>query len=137
MTLDVLGYNQSLQAAKMASTEGKLAAEMEDVAAMQRETDRKLDLARAVSSTRAAASGSGILGNVGSPLSVIEQQIEQSQIDTERDKFNTKIAQQSARYRAAAQAGQIRGQAGLSLLKSGVNAASTISKKGFSVGSII
>lgn len=118
MMLDVASFGQSRQAAKMAETQGELAAKMEDVAAMQRETDRKLELARAVSSTRAAAAGSGILANVGSPLSVIEQQIEQEKTDTERDKFNARIAAQSARFRGAAEAGQIRGKAAISLLRS-------------------
>lgn len=116
--IEPLAYKQKMDAAKLAETEGKLAAQMEDVAAMQRETDRKLELARAVSSTRASASGRGILANVGSPLSVIESQIEQEKIDTERDKFNAKIAAQSARYRGAARSGEIRGEATVSLLRS-------------------
>ena len=128
--LDPLAYKHASQAASLASREGDMAAEMEDIAAMQRETDRKLDLARAVSSTRAKASGSGILTNVGSPLSVIEEQIRQEKTDTERDKFNTKIAAQSARYSAAAKSGQIRGAAGLRLLQSAESAAVTAGSGG-------
>lgn len=128
--LDPIAFKQQMGAASLASTEGKLAAEMEDVAALQRETDRKLELARAVSTTRARASGAGISVNVGSPLAIIEQQIEQEKIDTDRDKFNAKIAAQSARYRGAAEAGQIRGAATISLLKSAEQAAMNASSAG-------
>ena len=124
-----LSVSQQVGAAKMAEKQGELAAKMEDVAAMQRETDRKLDLARAISSTRAAASGAGILANVGSPLAVVEQQIQQEKIDTERDKFNAKIEAQSARFRGAAQAGQLRGQAGISLLRGAGDFASAMPPK--------
>ena len=124
-----LSFVQQSGAASMAAREGQLAAEMEDVAALQRETDRKLELARAVSTTRARASGAGIAVNVGSPLAIIEQQIEQEKIDTERDKFNAKIAAQSARYRGAAEAGQLRGQAGISLLKAGTDFVGTFKPK--------
>lgn len=128
--LDPIAFKQQMDAASLASTEGNLAAEMQDVAALQRETDRKLDLARAISTTRAKASGAGIVTNVGSPLSIIEQQIEQEKIDTERDKFNAMISAQSARYQGAARAGQIRGQATLSLLRGVEDAAMTAGSGG-------
>lgn len=130
MTTDLLGFKQQMAAAKLASTEGKLAAEMTDVASLQRETDRKLELAKAISTSRASSSARGIVGNVGSPLAVIEQQISQEKTDTHRDKFNAKIAAQSALYQGYARAGQIRGQAQLSLLKAGESAATSAASGG-------
>ena len=115
--MSLLAYKQQSSAAKLASTEGKLAAEMEGVAALQRETDRKLELVKAISSQRASASGRGIEVNTGSPLAVINNTIEDADKDIDRDRFNSKIAAQSALYRGAARSGQLKGQAQLSLLK--------------------
>lgn len=121
--VQLLSFGAAGQQAKMADKEGRLAAEMEGVAALQRETDRKEELVKAISSQRARAGASGIQGNIGSPLSVINQMVEEEKTDTERDKFNAAIAAQSARYRGASRAASIRTGASLSLLKAGVEKA--------------
>ena len=122
MALTGLTVAQRFGAAKDARAEGKVAAEMEGVAALQRETDRKLELMKAISSQRARSGASGIDISAGSPLSVISQQLEEEERDTQRDKFNTQIAQQSAKYRAQLKAGQLRGRAQKSLLAMGFGA---------------
>lgn len=104
--------------------QGKLQAEMEDVAVLQRETDRKADLLRAISSQRARASGAGITME-GSPLSVIQEQIRQERQDTSRDVFNTNIAKQSAIYSARLKSGSLKTRGALSLLSAGLMAAET------------
>lgn len=104
--------------------QGKIQAEMEDVAVMQRESDRKADLLRAISSQRARASGAGITME-GSPLSVIQEQIRQERTDTQRDLFNTQIAKQSAIYSSRLKSGALKKRSAFSLLQSGYGAAST------------
>lgn len=123
--LNALAYKQKTSEANLVKQEGKLAAEMEGVAALQRETDRKIELVKSISAQRARAGASGIDTNTGSPLALINQTIKDSQRDTERDAFNTKIAKQSALYRANARAGQIKGEAKLSLLRSVYDSASS------------
>lgn len=128
--MDVLSFKQQMDAGSMAREEGKLAAEMEDVAAMQRETDRKLALASAIGTARAGAAGAGIAINTGSPLTAMNEMVRQSNVDTERDQFNSRVAALTARYRGAAQAGQIRGQAGIGLLRAVEQKATTVATGG-------
>lgn len=116
-----LTARQMNSAAKNSVMEGKLKAEMEGVAALQRETDRKLDLVKAISSQRARFGSSGIDTNSGSPLSLINKTIEDADRDIDRDRFNAKIAQQSAIYRGKARSGELKGQAQLALLRGGVD----------------
>lgn len=104
--------------ASMAEDQGKLEAQMADVAALQRETDRKSELVRAIGSQRARAGASGITIE-GSPLSVINETIRQESVDTARDKFNTNITKQSALFRSKLKSGSIRARSGISLLGSG------------------
>lgn len=116
--MDVIAYNQQRQAASMASQEGKLAQQAENMGATQRETDRKSRLADAISMQVASASGRGVSAFSGSPLAVINDSIRREQRATDTDKFNSKIAGLTARYKGEAAAGQIRGQAAVGLLKS-------------------
>ena len=119
-----LGYMQARSAAKFEREQGRLQAQMEDVAATQRETDRKMNLARSISTIRAGAAGAGITGE-GSPLTLISEAIKQEQRDTERDLFNTRMRQQSALIRSRMRSGQILGGAQLSLLQQGQQAVQT------------
>lgn len=132
----MLGIDQQFQSASDIEREGRMAAEMEGVAALQRETDRKLELMKAISSQRARGGASGIDLGVGSPLTVISTQLEEAERDTERDRFNTKIAQQSAIYRSKMQSGQLRGQAQKSLLEFGDNMLTDAFSKSDKSGSI-
>lgn len=109
-------------AAEGIEEQGKIEAEMEDVAVLQRESDRKAELLRAISSQRARTSGAGIAIE-GSPLSVIQEQIRQERKDTSRDIFNTKIAKQSAIYSSKLKAGALKTRGAISLLTLGMGAA--------------
>lgn len=113
-----LGMMQASSAAKTERQQGKLQAEMEDVAAAQRETDRKMDLARSISSIRAGAAASGITGE-GSPLTLIGEAAKAEERDTQRDVFMTKMRKSSALIRSRMRSGQIMGQATMSLLQQG------------------
>ena len=113
-----------LNSASAIERQGKLEAQMIDVAALQRETDRKSELVKSISSQRARAGASGITIE-GSPLSVIQESIRQTEQDTERDKFNTSIAKQSAIYSAKLKSGALKTKAGLSLLQRGSTAITT------------
>lgn len=128
LAMQGLGAIDAFGTASAVEKEGELQAKMEDVAALQRETDRKAELTKAISSQRARASGAGITME-GSPMTVIEESIRQKGIDSQRDKFNTAVSKQSAIYRATAKAGSIRRGAGLSLLKSGASYAQTSKPK--------
>lgn len=121
-TLDMVAYSQASSAAKFERQQGKLQAEMEDVAAAQRETDRKMDLARSIGSIRAGAGASGITGE-GSPLTLIQESIKAEQRDTARDEFMTKMRKSSALMQSRMRAGQIMGQAQLSILQNTQQAA--------------
>lgn len=116
MAVQALSVAESFSQANMAERQAKLQGAMEDVAALQRETDRKAELVRSISSQRAQTGASGIELS-GSPLTVIEESIRQERIDTSRDKFNTAVAKQSALFRGATQARGLRVRAGLSLLR--------------------
>ena len=124
--LSLLGARETDRAADAAREEGKLSAEMETVAQLQRETDRKLALINAVSSQRAKAGASGIDINTGSPLTVVQEMIDQESRDTDRDKFNARVAEQSALYRANITSSQLRNRGRLSLLRAGVETATTL-----------
>lgn len=123
--IDALEAANSFSAADGVEREGKLEAKMADVAALQRETDRKSELVKAISSQRARASGAGITME-GSPMSVIEESIRQTGIDSERDKFNTTVSKQSSIYKAKARAGAIKRGATIKFLKSAQNTAGSM-----------
>ena len=127
--LSALAASEARESAKLREQEGDIAAEMEDLAVMQRETDRKLALAKSIGAARAKAGASGIDTNTGSPLSVINEMISDERRDTQRDQFNADIAAQSQRYRAAAEAGNIRGASGISLIRSGLDTLSAAPAK--------
>lgn len=130
MSTDLLAFNQQQQAASMARKEGKLAQQAEDVAATQRESDRKARLADAISTQVAMSGARGVSAFEGSPLSVMRESRRREALATDRDRFNAKIAGLSARYRSEATAGQIRGQAAVGLLKSAEDAAKTAASGG-------
>lgn len=124
--MQALAIKQKFQTASDVEREGRLASEMEGVAALQRETDRKIELMKSISSQRARAGASGISVSIGSPVSVINKQLEDAERDVDRDKFNTKIAQSTAIYKSKLKSGQLRGKAQKSLIEFGGGALSGI-----------
>jgi len=127
--VSAVGYSQASSSAKFERQQGRLQAEMEDVAATQRETDRKMDLARSIGSIRAGAAGAGITGE-GSPLTLIQESIKAEQRDSSRDEFMTKMRKSSALMRSRMRSGQIMGNAQLSILQNAQQAAQTAGSGG-------
>ena len=121
-----LSAKQQHSAAKTTETHGKLRAEMEDVAAKQREVDRKEQLINSISTIRASSAGAGIDPGVGSPLTMIAETVRQEERDTARDKFNARMRATTEIFRSRARAGQLRGEAALSLIEAGDEIAGSI-----------
>lgn len=107
---------QTYSAQSTMEQQAKLKSELEDVAAMQRETDRKLELARAIGAIRAGAGAAGIGTQTGSPLTVIQESIRQSEEDQSRDEFNTLMRKQSEAFRIKMRAGEMWADRALSLV---------------------
>jgi len=88
-----------IRAGKTAVRESELSAQIEETAAAQRETDRKENLATALATANAQAGAAGIAAFEGSPLTILQQSIENEQTATERDLFNTRISALTTRAR--------------------------------------
>lgn len=105
----LLGAGQKIAAGRTTAKEAELTAQTQELAATQREGDRKERLARALATANAQAGAAGIAAFEGSPLTILQQSIENEQTATERDQFNTRIATLTTRVRgqSAKRAGQI------------------------------
>ena len=110
---------QQVSAGRTAAKEAEISAQIGEVAATQREVDRKDRLAQAMATANAQAGASGIAAFEGSPLTILQESIQAEETATERDQFNTRIAALStkARGQTAKRAGQLG--AATSLLKGG------------------
>ena len=119
----LLSAGSQIKAGKTAARESELTAQTQEVAATQREADRKNRLAEALATANAQAGASGIRAFEGSPLTILNQSIANEETATERDLFNTRIGALTTRARGqtAKRAGQIG--AATSLLKGGAQAA--------------
>lgn len=95
----LLQFKARSDAASAAKFEGEVAAKGEELGAIQREADRKGRLAEAIASQTASAGARGIAAFEGSPLSVLEADIEKEQVATERDIFQTRLSALTKRTR--------------------------------------
>ncbi len=86
-------------AGDIARGEGKLAAQQEEVAAMQRETDRKDRLSQALASQNARAGAGGVRAFEGSPVTTMQEDIRREKVATQRDIFQSDLAAMTARAR--------------------------------------
>lgn len=84
---------------KIQRGEAEVAAKSEEAAGVQREADRKAQLAEALASQNAAAGAGGIAAFEGSPLSVMQEDVRRESIATERDVFQTKLTALTLRSR--------------------------------------
>jgi len=119
----MLSTGSQVSAGKQAVRESKVTAQIEQTAATQRERDRKERLAKALATANAQAGAAGIMAFEGSPLTILNQSIENEQTATERDVFNTRISTLVGRARADNAKSQANIGAATSLLKGGVQAA--------------
>jgi len=84
---------------RMGAEDAELSARTNELAATQRETERKQQLASALATANAQAGASGIRAFEGSPLTILQQSIENEETATERDMFNTRISALTQRRR--------------------------------------
>ena len=71
--------------------EANVQAKSEELAGKQREVDRKDRLAEALASQNASAGAGGIAAFEGSPLTIMNQDIQAEETATQRDKFQTDL----------------------------------------------
>ena len=105
----LLSAGAQISAGKTAAKEAELSAQAGEVAATQREVDRKERLAKAIATANANAGAAGIAAFEGSPLTILQESITAEETATERDLFNTRISALTTRSRGqtAKRAGQI------------------------------
>ena len=113
----LISANQQARAGKQTLREAELTAQTEELAATQREGDRKERLAKAMATANAQAGAAGIAAFEGSPLTILQESIRSEETATERDRFNTRISALTTRA---------RGQSALSTAR--VGAATTLAK---------
>lgn len=119
---------------KVQELEAKTAAKSEEVAAVQREADRKSALADAMASQIASAGARGVSAFEGSPLSIMQEDIRREQTATERDILNTKLGAMTLRARGSAARSMARTQATLGLLSDFTQLAAVAPTGGFGGG---
>lgn len=96
---DIGSFNLQRDIGKIQRGEAEVAAKSEEAAGVQREADRKAQLAEALASQNAAAGTAGIAAFEGSPLSVMQEDVRRESVATERDVFQTKLKSLTLRSR--------------------------------------
>ena len=122
----LLSASSQLSAGRAAVRESELTAQTQELAATQREGDRKERLARAMATANAQAGASGIAAFEGSPLTILQQSIENEETATERDAFNTRIGALTTRARGQSARSTSQLGATTTLLQSGSRAAQLV-----------
>jgi hypothetical protein len=111
-------YGATKSAGEIQALEGETAAQMEELGATQREGDRKGRLAEALASQVAGAGAAGISAFEGSPLTILNADIEAEHRATERGKFQSGLQAQAFRTRGKMAKKTANQQAKLGLLSS-------------------
>lgn len=119
-----VGQVQKTQAAKIEAIERDVESKQAETAAAAREADRKERLAKAVAS-QAAGTGASLIAFEGSPLTVLEEDIQREEQATERDILSTRIEQLASGARSRIGMMQAKSGAALSLFESGYQASKT------------
>lgn len=96
---DISQFGLQRDIGKIQAGEAEVAAKSEEAAGVQREVDRKAQLAEALASQNAAAGAAGIAAFEGSPLSVMQEDVRRESVATERDVFQTKLKSLTLRSR--------------------------------------
>lgn len=92
-------YSATKASGQIQAMEGEAAAKQEELAATQREGDRKARLAEAMASQIATSGASGIASFEGSPLTILNADIAAEEQATQRDVFQTRLRAKSLRAR--------------------------------------
>jgi len=122
----LLSVGAQVRAGSASVREAELTAQTQELAATQRESDRKERLAKAMATANAQAGAAGIAAFEGSPLTILQQSIEAEQTATERDRFNTRISALTTRARGQTARTASRIGAGVSLLQGSVKVAQLV-----------
>jgi hypothetical protein len=111
LALSGVQFSQRVTAAKIQEGEADVAAQQEELAATQREADRKNRLANALASQIAGSGTKGISAFEGSPLSILQGDIQAEERATERDVFQTKLSALTTRAKGKIRRKQITAKA--------------------------
>jgi hypothetical protein len=122
----LISAKQKVTAGKIAEGEAKTAAKSEELAAIQREGDRKSRLASALATQTARAGAGGISAFEGSPLSVLQESIRVEETATERDTFQTRLGALTTRARGSIASSKAKAEATVGLIGSFGKAASLV-----------
>jgi hypothetical protein len=95
----LLSFKQKQDAGAIAKMEAETGARSEELAAIQREGDRKGRLSQALATQTAGAGASGISAFEGSPLSVLQESIRNEETATQRDTFQSRLEALTTRTR--------------------------------------
>ncbi len=95
----LLTAGAQLEAGDQAEREANVEAKGEELRAVQGEADRKNRLARSLASSIAGFGAKGVKAFSGSPLAILQEDIEVEKVATERDKFNKSMNANSIRAR--------------------------------------
>ena len=120
----LLSANQTRVAGDIAKGEAKVQARQTELAATAREADRKERLAEALASQNASAGARGIAVFEGSPLAILQADIEREEKATQRDIFSTELEAFTLRSRGSIGQKLARTQSAVGLLQSGSQFAS-------------
>ena len=104
------------KAGDIAAGESEIEAQQEELGAIQREADRKGDLARALASQTASAGARGLVAFSGSPLAILQEDIKAEEVATERDVFGSRLAALTTRKKGQVAKSTARTSATLGLL---------------------
>ncbi len=116
--LDIVAFKQKKAAGKIAQGEAEVAAKQEELAAVQREGDRKNRLAEVLASQNASAGARGVAAFEGSPLTILQEDIRKEEKATQRDIFQTRLKTMTIRARGALARRQATTGANIGLLRS-------------------
>lgn len=97
----VKSYTAQKKAGAQAAYEADMEAKSEEVAAIQRESDRKYRLASALASQNASAGSKGVVAFEGSPLAILKEDVEMEKVATERDDYSTDMSAMMTRARGS------------------------------------
>ena len=121
---EILSFGATRAAGKIAQLESETAAKQEDLAATQREVDRKQRLAEALASQNAKAGAGGIAAFEGSPLTILQEDIRKADVAGERAALESRLKITSTLARGKIARKQANLQATIGLLKAAEKAAS-------------
>jgi hypothetical protein len=111
-------YSATKAGGEIQKVESETQAEAEELAATQQEADRKARLAEALASQVSGSGASGIQAFSGSPLTILQADIESEQKATRRGRFQSELRAEGFRMRGRTAQKMANQQAKMGLLSS-------------------